>query len=305
MELRQLRYLIEIADEGQFTRAAAKLHIAQPALSQQIQRLERELGTSLLDRGPRHVSVTAGGKILVERGRRILAETDAAIGELQELVGLQRGRLEIGASPTLGSFDLSAALAEFHRANPAVELAVREQLSVALCEAVADDAMDLGFVSTPGLGAAKSLEMTQVAEERLVCVVADTHPLARRSTVAMKALRDEAFAMFPSGATIRAQVELAGQINGFMPKVGFETNDLSRMYELVSRGLAVAIVPVSDAHPAREGLRVLDIRDKGMIHRVFMASRAGRSHSPAALRFMELIVGASGSDLRTRLPGRA
>ena len=122
MELRQLRYLVTLADERHFTRAAALLHIAQPALSQQIRRLEDELGIALVDRTTRHVSLTAAGERLVARARRALAEVEAATAELSELSGIRTGRVVIGAMRSTGPFDLSALLAAFHALHPGVEL---------------------------------------------------------------------------------------------------------------------------------------------------------------------------------------
>src|SRR5688572_23970928 len=127
MELRQLRYLVTLADERHFTRAAALLHIAQPALSQQIRRLEDELGIALVDRTTRHVALTAAGERLVARARRVLAEVEAATAELSELSGIRTGRVVIGAMRSTGPFDLSALLAAFHARHPGVELLVHEE----------------------------------------------------------------------------------------------------------------------------------------------------------------------------------
>ena len=120
MELRQLRYLVALDDERHFTRAAARLHIAQPALSQQIRRLEDEVGVALVDRTTRHVALTPAGELLVgQRARRALAEVDAAAAELSELAGVRTGRVVIGAMRSTGRFDLSALFAAFHARHPA------------------------------------------------------------------------------------------------------------------------------------------------------------------------------------------
>ncbi|HEV7882797.1 MAG TPA: LysR family transcriptional regulator, partial [Solirubrobacteraceae bacterium] len=129
MELRQLRYLVAVAEEQHFTRAAAREHVAQPALSQQIQRLEAELGLMLVQRTTRRVAMTEAGELLVARARRAIAELDAAHAELQSLAGVQAGRLSVGALHTMGPVDLSLLLATFHRSYPGVELTVREQSS--------------------------------------------------------------------------------------------------------------------------------------------------------------------------------
>jgi len=122
MELRQLRYLVALADERHFTRAAAREHIAQPALSQQIRRLEDEVGLALVERTTRRVALTAAGELLVARARRILAELDDAHAELGTLAGVQGGRLSVGALHTMGPVDLSLLLASFNARCPAVNL---------------------------------------------------------------------------------------------------------------------------------------------------------------------------------------
>src|SRR5436305_14970009 len=129
MDFRQLRYLVSLAEEKHFTRAAAREHIAQPALSQQIRRLEDELGLPLVERTTRSVWMTDAGHLLVGRARRILAEVDAARAEMQGLTGLQTGHVTVGAIHTMGPVDLSLPLAMFHEHYPGVELTVREHSS--------------------------------------------------------------------------------------------------------------------------------------------------------------------------------
>src|SRR5579875_2359227 len=126
MDLRQLRYLVALAEERNFTRAAASEHIAQPALSQQIRRLEEELGIALVERTTRHVALTEAGELLVVRSRRILSELEAARAELEAVRGADIGHVRIGAMHTMGPVDLSLALAEFHERHPRVGLTVRE-----------------------------------------------------------------------------------------------------------------------------------------------------------------------------------
>src|ERR1700712_765864 len=146
MELRQLRYLVAIADERHFTRAAEREHVAQPALSQQIRRLEAELGLTLVERTTRRVAMTHAGEGLVGRARGMLAELDAAQAELESLAGVQAGRLSVGALHTMGPVDLSLLLASFHRSHPAIELTVREQSSEELAEMLRVDEVDLAFL---------------------------------------------------------------------------------------------------------------------------------------------------------------
>src|SRR4051794_21077117 len=139
MDLRQLTYLVALADELHFTRAAERAHIAQPALSQQIQRLEREVGLPLVIRTTRRVELTEAGELLVARARRIIGEVEAARAALADLAGVRAGRLVIGAMQSLGPLDLSALLSAFHRHHPGVDLTVREDVSDPLLRMVRED----------------------------------------------------------------------------------------------------------------------------------------------------------------------
>src|SRR3977135_987007 len=149
MDLRQLRYLVALADERHFTRAAEREHIAQPALSQQIRRREDEVGVALVERRTRRVSITEAGELLVARGRRILSELSAAEAELQALRGMLTGHVSVGAMHTMGPVDVSLALAIFHERHPGVELTVREQSSEELAEMMRDAGLDPASLSRP------------------------------------------------------------------------------------------------------------------------------------------------------------
>ena len=174
MELRQLRYLVALADEQHFTRAAAREHIAQPALSQQIRRLEQEVGLALVERTTRKVTVTDAGKTLVARARRILSEIDAANAEMQALAGVRAGHVSVGTMHTMGPVDVSHALAVFHERHPAVELTVREQSSEELAEMLRDDVLDLAFLSVTERIETQGLVLRQLVSEELVAVLPPT-----------------------------------------------------------------------------------------------------------------------------------
>src|SRR5918998_1341692 len=185
MELRQLRYLVALADERHFTRAAGRLHIAQPALSQQIRRLEDEVGVALVDRTTRHVALTAAGELLVTRARRALAEVDAACAELSELAGVRTGRVVIGAMRSTGPFDLSRLLAAFHARHPGIELLVREEPSEVKLQRLHADTLDLAFLSVNRLAAGPDIALPPLLDEPLVALLAPGHRLAGRKSIDM------------------------------------------------------------------------------------------------------------------------
>jgi DNA-binding transcriptional LysR family regulator len=193
MELRQLRYLVAVADERHFTRAAAREHVAQPALSQQIQRLEAELGLTLVQRTTRRVAMTEAGELLVARARRAIAELDAAHAELQSLAGVQAGRLSVGALHTMGPVDLSLLLATFHRSYPGVELTVREQSSEELAAMLRDDEVELAFLSVTERMESHGLTLDRLVSEELVAVLPRDHPLAGRRSLRLADLAEDAF----------------------------------------------------------------------------------------------------------------
>src|SRR5918998_1867674 len=233
MELRQLRYLVALADECHFTRAAAREHIAQPALSQQIRRLEDEVGLALVERTTRKVALTGAGELLVARARHILSEVDAAHAELQTLAGVQGGRLSVGALHTMGPVDLSLLLASFHRNHPAVELTVREQSSEELAEMLREDVIDLAFLSVTERIQSRGLELRRLVTEELVAVLPTDHALAGRESVALSQLATDAFISFRAGSRLRELLESGAAAAGFAPRITLESNESWRIRSLV------------------------------------------------------------------------
>ena len=288
MELRQLRYLVALADECHFTRAAAREHIAQPALSQQIRRLETEVGLALVERTTRKVALTGAGELLVARARHILSELEAATAELQTLAGVQGGRLSVGALHTMGPVDLSLLLASFHRNHPAVELTVREQSSEELAEMLRDDVIDLAFLSVTQRIQRRGLELHPLVSEELVIAVPTQHALAGRDVVRMADLAGEAFIAFRTGSRLRELLDSGSAGAGFEPHIALESNESRRIRSLVSGGLGVAILPRSDAEAPGSPVAIARLVEPAMRRDVSLASRAGRRHSPAATAFLAL-----------------
>jgi DNA-binding transcriptional LysR family regulator len=288
MELRQLRYLIALAEELNFTRAAASEHIAQPALSQQIRKLEDEVGVALVERTTRHVSLTEAGQLLVVRARRILAELDSAHSELEALRGIDRGHVTIGAIHTMGPIDLSLALTEFHSRYPQVALSVREHTSDECAELLRIDEVDLAFLSVTERVESHELGLHQLISEELLVLLPIDHPLAQHDEIRMAELAHEQFISFRQGALLRELLFSAGRDAQFEPRVTLESNESHRIRTFVSRGLGVAILPRSDA--VGQGAEVAVARLVAPVLRrdITLAWRAGRRHSPAAQAFIEL-----------------
>lgn len=287
MELRQLRYLVALADERHFTRAAAREHVAQPALSQQLRRLEAEVGLPLVNRTTRRVELTEAGALLVARARRALAEVDAARADLDDLVGVRAGRVVIGAMQSLGPFDLSALLATFFSRHPGVDLTVREAVSDPLMEMLAADAVDLAFLSLAADFDSEHFEAHTLMVEPMVAVMAPDHPLAGRGTIDLADLRDERFITFREGAGLRRILMRAAAEAGFTPQVAFESNNVLRGCALASRGLGVSIVPASDSLALDLQVAAVALEDPPQ-RDVTLVWRRRRHHSPAARAFLDL-----------------
>ena len=288
MELRQLRYLVALAEELNFTRAAESEHIAQPALSQQIRKLEEELGVALVERTTRHVSLTEAGQLLAVRARRILSELESARAELEALRGIDRGHVTIGAIHTMGPIDLSLALAEFNALYPQVALSVREHTSDECAELLRIDEVDLAFLSVTERVESHELGLHQLISEELLVLLPIGHPLARHEEVRMAELAHEQFISFRQGARLRELLFSAGRDAQFEPRVTLESNESHRIRTFVSRGLGVAILPRSDAIGQGAEVAVARLVAPALRRDITLAWRAGRRHSPAAQAFIEL-----------------
>jgi LysR family transcriptional regulator, transcription activator of glutamate synthase operon len=288
MDLRQLRYLVALAEERHFTRAAEREHIAQPALSQQIRKLEEEVGVALVERTTRKVSITEAGELLVARARRILSELNAAEAELEALRGILTGHVSVGAMHTMGPVDVSLALAIFHQRHPGVELTVLEQSSEELAEMLRDDVLDLAYLSVTERIESHGLGLHQLVSEELVVILPRSHPLAKRSGVRMRELAGEQFISYRDGSRLRELLNLAAREAEFDPQVMLESNESQRIRRLVARGMGVAILPRSDTEGAGADVAVVNLDQPALTRDITLAWRQGRRHPPAVAEFIDL-----------------
>ncbi|HEX3789779.1 MAG TPA: LysR family transcriptional regulator [Pseudonocardiaceae bacterium] len=244
MELRQLEYFVTVAEECHFTRAAARLHVAQSGLSASIRSLERELGAPLFVRSTRQVQLTTAGRALLVEARRALSATNAARDAVAAVQGLLRGSLAIGSLQCLSVLHLPAVLAGFVDQHPGLDIRLRHGGSTELVDSVRTGRLDLAFVSRP----ARPLDdvlVTPLAAEPLVLACPLTHPLAERSSVDLTELAAERFVDFPTdwGSREAADTALAGA--GVDRRVAAEVTDVHSLLDLVAFGLGVALVPLS------------------------------------------------------------
>jgi DNA-binding transcriptional LysR family regulator len=246
MELRQLAYFVAVAEERSFTRAAARIPIAQPAISQQIRRLESELGERLFVRDRRGVSLTAAGEVLLPKARATLAAARDGREAVSALRGLLTGRLVLGLVHPLPDRRLPRLLGAFHRAHPAIELTLIEDQTDTLLAALATGALDAALI---GLGrydrTPRDMESLLVAREPVVVAVHPRHRLAGRGPVPLRALRDEPIVTLTRASKLRSTLETACHGAGFVPRIVAETSDLAVVVELAAEQFGVAVLPQS------------------------------------------------------------
>ncbi|MEU6559799.1 LysR family transcriptional regulator [Nocardia nova] len=256
MQLQQLAYFLSVARNRHFTRAAEAHNVAQPSLSKQIRALEDELGAPLFSRARGNITLTPAGEALLPLANRILADVDTARLEVQELAGLRRGRVRLGATPSLCSGLLADALRTFHDAHPAIRLLVEEGGSRDLVRELTRGALDLALVILP-LGNDTPLATSPILHENLVVAaqVGDSS-LPARSPLRVIDLRDRPMVMFRQGYDLRESTIVACRHAGFEPRFAVEGGEMDAVLRFVEAGLGVAVVPsmVVAGRPGLQGI---------------------------------------------------
>jgi DNA-binding transcriptional LysR family regulator len=275
VQLNQLAYAVAVAEERHFTRAAARLHLAQPSLSRQVRLLERELGVVLFNRGPGQglVTVTADGEALLPFIRRVLADVEATSIEARALTGMARGQLSIGATPSLITRVLAPALVEFHDSHPGIDLQVIEAGSHQLVRQLGSGEVDLALVVLP-------ISDPQVAamplfNDPLVLAVSPTHPLAARNSVQVADLNGLPLVMFREGYDLRTVTLEVCRRAGVEPRLVSQGGEMDGVLAFVAAGLGAAVVPAI-AMPAESTLVAVPFTQPGLSRTVALAHRRDR-----------------------------
>ncbi|MEU7487857.1 LysR family transcriptional regulator [Streptomyces sp. NPDC042319] len=255
MELRHLTAFVAVAEELHFGRAAKRLQMAQPPLSQQIRQLEKELGVQLFERNTRSVRLTSAGQSFLDPVRTVLADLDTATRAAKAAGRGEYGRVTIGFAGASTHETLPLLTRAVRAAHPALELVMKGQTyaNVALA-GVADGSLDLGFVRLPVTQAGVTTRV--IDEEELVCALPSDHPLARRRRIPIAALADEPFVSFPAnaGSTVRDATVRACEDAGFNPRVVQEAPDSYTILALVAAGVGVTLTVTSCQHIQQTGL---------------------------------------------------
>jgi LysR family transcriptional regulator, hydrogen peroxide-inducible genes activator len=292
VELHQLRYFCAVAESGSFSRAAEQAHVSQPSLSQQILKLEDELGTRLFDRLGRTVRLTEVGKTFLPRARAVLRELEAARGDVVERKDSVGGTICVGVIPTIAPYFLPAQLTFLSRRFPQARVTVVEEITPVLLERVRASTVDVAVLALPIRG--HEFETFTLLTEHLFAALPKAHKLARRTSISLKDLGAEPFLLLRDGHCFRDTAVAACDRARLHPQIVFESGQFSSILSMVGAGMGVSIVPEM-AVEKKSGCKFVRIAD----------GEASRTIGAVVLRARSLtrLQSAFLAHLRTASPG--
>jgi DNA-binding transcriptional LysR family regulator len=256
VEIRQLRAFVAIAESGTFTAGALRVHVTQAAISMQIRQLETEIGAKVFVRAPRHVILTEAGEQLLRRARHILREHDAALDEIAELAGAERGRLRIGsASAMVLTEQLPAILKELRKQHPAAEISVTSGTSEVLVDQILAGEVDIAFVSLPV--DVRGIKTERLSEDQLVAIASPRHKLAKQRTVSAYTLAGERLILGERGGNTRRLIDQFFAQAGVTLKVAMELSRQQAIRRMVEEDMGVGIVPLQSVKEEVEKGRLI------------------------------------------------
>ncbi|MFC9856008.1 MULTISPECIES: LysR family transcriptional regulator [unclassified Streptomyces] len=291
MHFPQLSYFVAVAETLHFTRAAEAVHVSQPSLSQQIKALENELGAELFSRARGNITLTDAGEALLPLARRILADADTARHEVQELVQLRRGRVRLGATPSLCTGLLPDVLRAFHDLHPGIQLLLEEGGSHDLVRELARGALDLALVVLPLPAASPALTTIELLHEDLVVVSAATERApGRGGSVWIADLRGAPLVMFRHGYDLRELTVAACRAEGFEPSFTVEGGEMDAVLGFVRAGLGIAVVPSMVATRSGHDLRTTPLARPGLRRTIALAHRSDVAPPRAARELQRVLL---------------
>lgn len=285
MELHQLRYFLAVARARNFSRAAEQCRVAQPSLSQQIMKLEDELGERLFERTKREVSLTPAGEVFRGHAERVLDEVELAGDSVREVKGVLRGRVALGALPTVAPYYLPGRLKTFAAAHPGVEVVVHEDTTEQLARAVLTKEIDVALVSLPVERA--GLVAEEFFDEALLVALPAAHPLAAKRRLMLDDLETEAFILMKEGHCLAGQALQFCRLNGFAPRVSFRSAQIETVLAFVAAGWGISIVPAMARKPETHGVRYRALA--GMTRSIGIITREARPLSRAARALVDVL----------------
>ncbi|WP_438445661.1 LysR family transcriptional regulator [Gorillibacterium sp. sgz5001074] len=297
MELRQLQYALQIAAEKNFSRAAEKLHIAQPSLSQQLSKLEKELGVLLFQRNTNSVELTHAGAAFMQKARSILDMVGQLTKEMEDISEMKKGKLIVGSLPITGSHVLPRVLPLFHSRYPGIEIHLIEDTTQVLEHLTAAGQTDISLLTLPLMD--PNLTYDSLLEEEIVLAVPPQHPLAEAAhdgsdgtpgEVSIEVLREEPFIVLKRGQGFRQIALELCEAHGFEPRIVFESSNIETVQALVAAGMGISFVPHMIAMGHGNTFRPVYLPLKERPSRMLVAAhRKGRYMSKAAAAFMDVL----------------
>ncbi|MES2902090.1 MAG: LysR family transcriptional regulator [Pseudomonadota bacterium] len=296
MELRHLRYFIAVAEELHFTRAAERLHIGQPPLSQAIQALEADVGAQLLERTRRWVRLTEAGKLFLADAYRILALSEQATLTARRAQRGEAGELRIGFTFSTPLTPLFATVINRYRQQfPAVSLTLHEMATLPQLDALVQRSLDLGFVRPTETATPATIALTPLRQDPLIAVLPAASPLAGKAAVAIRELAQEPFVMYPhnAGTGIHPQIFRLCRAAGFVPRIGQVAGEASTIIGLVAAGCGVSVLPASFNRIRMDGVVYLPLSDTDAVTSLLLAQRSGEA-APLVTAFLAMALAAAG-----------
>ena len=289
MEIRQLRAFIAIAESGTFTAGAMRVHVTQAAISMQIRQLENELGAKLFIRAPRRVMLTEAGEQLLQRARQILRDHDAAVDEIAELAGAERGRLRIGSASAMVTTDvLPKLLKEVRNQHAGAEMTVASGTSEALVQQILAGEIDLAFVSLPV--EVRGINTERLSEDQLVAIASPRHRHAKQRTISAYTLAGEKLILGERGGNTRRLIDQFFAEAGVTLHVSMELSRQAAIRRMVEEDMGVGIVPLQSVSEAVEKGRLVRwwIEGAHINWELGIARLTGGYDSPIAQTFIKL-----------------
>ena len=282
MLLRHITYFLAVAEHNSFTRAAAALHVSQPALSQQIKQLEETLGTQLFDRTGRTTRLTDTGEVYFQYARRALQDLEEGKRAIHDVSDLSRGSLRVAVTPTFTNYLVGPLVEAYHALHPNVTLTLREMTQERMEELLVDGELDVGIafedVRSP------DIESQRLLVETLALVVGAGHPLARRRKIGLRALNDESLILLTSEFATRDQIDLYCRQHEIRPRVLMEANSLSTVVEIIRRTPLSTLLPAKIAS-AQQDLVAIALDPMLLQRTAVIMQRKGAYQTAAARAF--------------------
>jgi LysR family transcriptional regulator, hydrogen peroxide-inducible genes activator len=278
MEVHQLRYFCAVARHGTFTRASEVEHVAQPSLSQQILKLEAELGARLFDRLPRSAKLTVFGKAFLPKAERILRDLEEAKSEVREMSGNEKGEVVVGIIPTIAAYLLPTLLKGLTARHPLISTKIVEDITPVLVQRLHEGTIDMAVVALPIPGG--ELVSVELFEEKFYAVLPEKHRLASRDSISLAELNREPFLLLKEGHCFRDSLIAACDKLKMSPSIVFESGQFATILAMVSAGMGVSAVPAMAVQP-QAGCKFIPISGKHSTRTVGIVTSRHRYQSRA------------------------